>query len=42
MNFRFFSKGDFFLAFTTFSNSVLLFMELRCRGDTCVRLAGRP
>lgn len=37
MNFRFFSKGDFFLALTTFSNSVLLFMELRWRrGHLCL------
>lgn len=35
MNFRSFSKGDFF-ALLIFSNSVLLFVELRWRGDTCL------
>lgn len=31
MNFRFFSKGDFFLILPTFSNSVMLFVGLRWR-----------
>lgn len=29
MNFRYFSKGDFFLALATFSSGVLLSVELR-------------
>lgn len=42
MNFRSFSKGDLFLALPTFSNSVLLFVELRWRGVTCVCVTGSP
>lgn len=35
-----FSKGGFFLALPTFSDSVLLFKELRWGGDTPVPLTG--
>lgn len=33
MNFRSFSKGDFFLILPTFSNSIMLFVGLRWRED---------
>lgn len=39
MNFRFFSKGEFFLAL---ASGVLLFVKLRWRGDTYVCGTGRP